>query len=65
MYEEHEEVTAHLLPEPQNERDADAIYVQINYGDGPCHVGYICRELNKYIHPLLKDNAIKKLRLDI
>lgn len=21
MYEEHEEVTAHLLPEPQNERD--------------------------------------------
>ena len=43
MYEEHEEVTAHLLPEPHNERDSDAISVQINYGDGPCHVRYIPR----------------------
>ena len=28
MYEEHEEVTVHLEPEPQNERDAYAISVQ-------------------------------------
>lgn len=59
--EEHEVVTAHLVPEPQNERDSDAISVQINYGDGPCHVGYIPRELTKYIHPLLKENAITKV----
>lgn len=61
--EEHEEVTAHLVPEPQNERDADAISVQINYGDGPCHVGYIPKELAKYIHPLLKENAITKVEI--
>ena len=41
MYEQHEEVTAHLEPEPQNERDANAISVQIDYGNGRCHVGYI------------------------
>lgn len=58
MYEETEEVTAHLLPELYNERDAEAISVQINYGVGPCHNGYIPRELTKFIHPLLRDNAI-------
>ena len=63
IYEEHEEVTAHLVPMPENERDADAISVQINYGDGPCHVGYIPRELTKYIHPLLKENAITKVEI--
>lgn len=63
IYDEHEEVTAHLLPERDNERDADAISVQINYGDGPCHVGYIPRELTNFIHPLLKDNAITKVEI--
>ena len=63
MYEEHEEVTAHLEPEPQNERNADAISVQIDYGNGRCHVGYIARELTKFIHPLLNDNAITRVEI--
>lgn len=36
---------------------------QINYGNGPCHVGYFARELTKYIHPLLNDNAITKVEI--
>ena len=63
MYEETEEMTAHLLPESYNETDTKAISVQINYGFGPCHDGYIPRELTTFIHPLLRDNAITRVEI--
>ena len=63
LYTENEHVTAHLVPEPQNEKDSSAISVQINYGDGQHHVGYIPKELTQYIHPLLQANAITNVEI--
>ena len=56
-------VTAHIMPEPDNERDSEAICVKIDYGEGQVRVGYIARELTKYIHPLFKQNKILKVRI--
>ena len=62
MYEENGHVSAHLVPEPQKEKDSNAISVQINYGDRQHHNGYISKELTPFIHPLLI-NAITKVEL--
>ena len=59
LYEDRYPVTAHILhimPEPDNERDSEAICVKLDYDEGQYRVGYIARELTKYIRPLLKKN---------
>lgn len=63
LYTDHEHVSVQLVPEPLNERDSNAISVQIDYGEGLHHVGYISKELTQFIHPLLKDNAIANLEI--
>ena len=56
--EDNNSVTAYIVPEPDNEKDAEAICVMIDYGEGKQRVGYIAKELTKFIHPLLCSNSI-------
>ena len=63
MYEENGHVSACLVPEPQKEKESNAISVQINYGDGQHHIGYISKELTPFIHPLLSVNAVTKVEI--
>lgn len=63
MKEHGETVSAMLLPEPENEFDKDAIAVHIDYGQGPSFIGYIPRELTKYIHPLLEPGQIREVKV--
>ena len=58
-------VSAMLKPEPENEFDREAIAVHLDYGNGPCFIGYIQRELTKYLHLYLKPDKLHKSRLRI
>ena len=57
-------VSAYLAPEPENEKDSKAISVQIDYGKGKKHVGYIAKELSQFIHPLLRSDSITKVEIE-
>ena len=46
-------VKVHLRAEPLNPLDPSAIAIDLDYGSGWCHVGYIASELCKYLHPLM------------
>lgn len=46
-------VNVRLRPEPLNPRDPTAIGIDLDYGTGWTHVGYIASELCKYLHPLM------------
>ena len=62
--EKKELITAHLVPEPDSEKDAQAISVQINYGKGQVSIGCIPRELTEYIHLLLENSLIARVEID-
>ena len=47
-----------LRPEPTNEKDKNAIAIDINHGSGFFHCGYIASELTQYLHPLIAANKI-------
>ncbi len=57
------EIKALLQPEPDNPADKNAILVQLDYGQGFKSVGYIAREMTKFIHPLLTSGDIYKVSL--
>ena len=63
MYNANEQVSAYLVPEPKNEKDSNAVSVKIDYGEGKKHVGYISRELTRFIHLLLKTGSIRKVEI--
>ena len=63
MGENNGSVTAHIMPEPDNEKDSEAICVKVDYGKGQFRIGYIAKELTKYIHPLMRNNKIIKVRI--
>ena len=66
LYEYNRQVFVKLCPEPENENDPNSISVQINYDeDEPYYtVGYIARELTKYMHPIINELevSVKKIR---
>lgn len=51
-------VSVKLEVEPNNQYDSNAIAVFINYGSDWVKIGYIARELTRYIHPLLANGNI-------
>ena len=55
---------ARLRPEPTNEKDKNAIAIDIDYGTGYYHAGYIANKLTKYIHPLLANNMIVNVSVE-
>lgn len=57
-------VSAMLKPEPENEFDREAIAVHLDYRNGPCFIGYIQRELTKYLHPLLETRQITEVKVE-
>jgi hypothetical protein len=46
-------VSVRIRPEPLNPMDPSAIAIDLDYGTGWAHVGYIASELCKYLHPLI------------
>ena len=59
-----ETVSAMLKPEPENEFDREAMGVHLDYGNGPCLIGYIPRELTKYLYPSLKTRQITQVKVE-
>lgn len=51
-------VSAKLEAEPNNQYDSNAIAVFIDYGNNWVKIGYIAKELTRYIHPLLANGNI-------
>ena len=47
-----------LRPEPTNEKDENAIAIDIDHGSGYFQRGYISSELTKYLHPLFAADKI-------
>ena len=53
LHEQDKPVNVRIRPEPLNPRDPSAIAIDLDYGTGWTHVGYIASELCKYLHPLI------------
>lgn len=53
-----------LRPEPTNEKDKNAIAIDINHGSGFFHCGYIASELTQYLHPLIDTHKIVDVSLE-
>jgi hypothetical protein len=51
-------VFAKLLAEPENTMDPNAIAVYIMSSGDYAKVGYIAKELTKYVHPVLNDPTL-------
>ena len=51
--QENTSVKVQLRVEPLNPMDPNAIAVDLDYGIGWSHVGYIASELCKYLHPVM------------
>ena len=51
-------VKVQLRPEPLNPLDKQAIAIDLDFGNGWAHVGYIASELCKYLHPLMNTGHI-------
>ena len=45
-------VNVRIRPEPLNPMDASAIAIDVDYGTGWTHIGYIASQLCEYLHPL-------------
>ena len=57
------DIVARIRPEPDNEKDSKAMVIEINYSEGYKAIGYIPRELTKFLHPLIALNKIVDVRL--
>ena len=53
-----------LRPEPTNEKDKNAIAIDINHDSGFFHCGYIASELTQYLHPLIVADKIVDVSLE-
>ena len=52
-----------LRPEPTNEKDKNAIVIDITHGNGFFHCGYIASELTQYLHPLIVADKVVDVSL--
>jgi len=59
-----ENVKVKIEPDPDNDYDSNAIAVLLDYGDGWKLVGFILRDLTKYVHPVLKEGKLKSAGLE-
>ena len=57
------DIVARIRQEPDNEKDAKAIVIEVNYGEGYKTIGSIPRELTEFLHPLIVLNKIVDVRL--
>jgi hypothetical protein len=64
LHIQNRDVQVKLRPEPNNERDSKAIGIDMDYGSGWIHVGYIASELTMYIHPLLLTGDIVNMSVE-
>ncbi|KXJ08396.1 hypothetical protein AC249_AIPGENE15539 [Exaiptasia diaphana] len=58
MREPDNNVQLRIVPEPDNEKDKNAISVQVNFSDEWHHVGYIASELTGYVHNILQSDLL-------
>ena len=52
------DVDVRIQADPANKHDANAICVQVNYGSGWKLVGFLLRDLTKYVHPILNTDKL-------
>ena len=51
-------VNVRIRPEPLNPMDPSAIEINVDYGTGWTHIGYIASQLCEYLHPLIATGDI-------
>ena len=51
-------VNVRIQPEPLNPMDPSAIAIDVDYGTGWTHIGYIASQLCEYLHPLIAKGDI-------
>jgi hypothetical protein len=51
-------VNVRIWPEPLNPMDPSAIAIDVDYGTGWTHIGYIASQLCEYLHPLIATGEI-------
>lgn len=56
-------VLANIVPESDNPYDKHAIAVMLDYGQDWSKIGYISKELTRFLHPLLKHCLITNVSL--
>lgn len=56
-------VLANIVPESDNPYDKHAIAVMLDYGQDWSKIGYISKELTRFLHPLLKRGFITNVSL--
>ena len=56
-------VNTKIVPEPDNAYDKDAISVMLDYGHEWSKIGYIAKELTRFLYPLLKQGLITNVSL--
>ena len=63
--EKNTSVKVHLRAEPLNPLYPSAIGIDLDFGTGSSHVGYITSELCKYLHPLWLQELLSMLMFSI
>lgn len=58
LHREHCKLAVKLRAEPSNEKDKNAIAIDMNHGTDWFTVGYIASELTQYLHPLMSNDKI-------
>lgn len=51
--------TCHIVPEPTNEYDSNALAVHVLTADGLRHVGYVPRDLAALLAPILRGRSVR------
>ena len=51
-------VNVRIRPEPLNPMESSAIAIDVDYGTGWTHIGYIASQLCEYLHPLIATGDI-------
>lgn len=64
LHKEQVPVIVRLRPEPTNEKDSNAIAIDMNCGTGWNCVGYIARELTEYLHLLINNGKILSVSVE-
>ena len=58
------EVSAQIRADPTNAYDANAICVEIDYGEGWKVVGFLLKDLTQYVHPVIQSGKLSSVTID-
>ena len=58
LHGQYKPVNVRIRPEPLNPMEPSAIAIDVDYGTGWTHIGYIASQLCEYLHPLIATGDI-------